>query len=282
MIPWFRGAKVPHIGCTGPTCWRAVVIFRTNSLLSVSLRFCHLPAQRHRPSDADLSQLLSQAERERCARLPGLHASRAIVARALVRTELSAALGVASSTLTFAVGRHGKPEVFDPPQPIAFNLSHSGEWIVLAWHTSGDDAPLGVDVEHRQADGRDVMRLARRYFSHPEQLSLQALEGDARERLFYRLWTLKEAWVKAHGLALAPQLGAVSFALHKGTLGVANATAQATGRFLHGEPGANAWASVCVLAEDDRPLGVDASAGMPLGEWSRMSLREWSGSLSAG
>lgn len=263
-----------------------MVIFRTNSLLSVSLRFCHLPAQRRGAPDADaaqrLSPLLSRAERERCARLPGIHASRAIVARALVRAELAAALCVAPSSLTFVTGRHGKPELIDPPQPLAFNLSHSGHWVVLAWHTGRDALPLGVDVEQRSAGRRDVMRLARRYFSRPEQLSLEALVGDAREALFYRLWTLKEAWVKAHGLALAPQLGAVSFSLHEGTLGVANATRHKTGRFLHGEADGDACVSLCVLAGEVQPVSVDARIGMPLGGWSRLSLRGWSGSLSPG
>lgn len=253
-------------------------------MLSVSLRFCRLAAQRNGAADPDpaqqLSPLLSLAERERCARLPDIHASRAIVARALVRTELAAALGVTPSSLVFVAGRHGKPALLDPPRPLAFNLSHSGEWVVLAWHTGRDALPLGVDVEQRFNGRRDVMRLARRYFSRPEQLSLEALAGAAREALFYRLWTLKEAWVKAHGLALAPQLGAVSFSLEDGALAVANATHHDTGRFLHGEPDGDACASLCVLAGEAQPVSVDARIGMPLGDWSQMSLRGWSGSLS--
>jgi len=260
-----------------------VVIFRTNSLLSVSLRFCRLPAQRNSAADTDpaqqLSPLLSASERARCARLPDIHASRAIVARALVRSELAAALGVTPSRLAFVAGRHGKPALVDPPRSVAFNLSHSGEWVVLAWHTSRDALPLGVDVEHRLSGRRDVMRLARRYFSRPEQLALEALAGTAREALFYRLWTLKEAWVKAHGLALAPQLGAVSFSLQDGALAVANATRHATGRFLHGETDGDAYVSLCLLAGEGQPVSVDARIGMPRGDWSRMSLRGWSGSL---
>lgn len=255
-------------------------------MLSVSLRFCRVPAQRHRPSDANLpsilSELLSPAEQVRCARLPGVHADRAVVARALVRSELAAALGVEPQALTFVAGRHGKPAVLDPPQPIAFNLSHSGEWVVLAWHMSSDAVALGVDVEHRVTGSRDVLRLARRYFSRPEQLALEALAGDARDTLFYRLWTLKEAWVKAHGLALAPQLGSVSFSLANDRLAVANVTAHESGRFLTGKPGKGAWAALCVLAANGQPVSVDARIGVPLGDWSQMSLRGWCGSLNAG
>lgn len=255
-------------------------------MLSVSLRFCRLPAQRHAASHADpvrhLLPLLSPAERKRCARLPDIHAQRAIVARALVRSELAAALGTTPSRLAFVVGRHGKPALLEASQAVTFNLSHSGDWVVLAWHADHNALPLGVDVEQRAAGRRDVMRLARRYFSRPEQLSLEALAGPARELLFYRLWTLKEAWVKAHGLALAPQLGAVSFSLHEGALGVANATDHETGRFLHGDAGSDACASLCVLAGEGQAVSVDARMGMPLGDWSPMSLRGWTGSLPPG
>lgn len=249
-------------------------------MLTVHLRFCCLPAQRDPSLDDALARLLSPPERTRCERLPVGHAGRAMLARALVRTELAAALGVEPSTLVFAGGPNGKPEVLAPPQSIAFNLSHSGDWTVLAWHTAPCAAPLGVDVEHRGPGERDVMRLARRFFSRPEQEALGAVAGAAREDLFYRLWTLKEAWVKAHGLALAPQLGSVAFGVDDGALSVANGSACATGRFLHGQPADGAWASLCLLGDDTRLTVIDAQAGMPLGDWSAMSLRGWFGSLA--
>lgn len=248
-------------------------------MLEVSLRFCRLPAQRHAASYADLAQLLSPSERERCARLTGAHADRALVARALVRSELAVALSVAPSALVFAAGQHGKPRLVCPPQPIAFNLSHSGEWLVLAWHLAPDVGPLGVDIEHRGTGKRDVMRLARRYFSAAEQRSLAALSGDAQATLFYRLWTLKEAWVKAHGLALAPQLGAIAFDFHPEGLRVTHASSGDRGRFLHGEPGADTWSSLCVLGAREQPARVDARLGMPLGSWQNLPLGRWSGSL---
>lgn len=203
-----------------------------------------------------------------------------MIARGLVRTELAAALGVAPATLAFASGAHGKPELLDPPQPVAFNLSHSGEWIVLAWHVTPDAGPLGVDIEHRGGDTRDVMRLARRYFSSAELVALEALEGSARDALFYRLWTLKEAWVKAHGLALAPQLGAVGFSLDDGILRVSNATGFQTGRLLHGEVDVGTWTSLCLLGEESLPLTVEARVGMPLGEWLPLPLQGWQASIA--
>ena len=278
----------------GPGCWRSLVIFRANSLLTVHLRFSRLPTAHDAVPTPHLLRMLSPSERARCARLPGVHARRALLARALVRTELASALNVAPASLVFVIGDHGKPEIFDPPQAIAFNLSHSGDWALLAWLKGSAKARVGVDIEHRAAGERDVLRLARRYFSAAEQRALEKLEGLAQEALFYRLWTLKEAWVKAHGLALAPQLGAVSFSLDAGLLRMTNRTDHASGRLMHGEVDTGVWASLCVLGDGvpgdgvpgERVLGsgvqphaVEAQIGAPLGEWSPMSMRDWSDSI---
>lgn len=274
-----RGANVPHNRIVGPGCWRPLVIFRANTLLTVHLRFSRLPPALDSVSALHLLPMLSAPERERCARLPEAHAGRAVLARALVRTELASALNVAPAGLAFVTGDHGKPAVFDPPQPIAFNLSHSGDWALLAWVTGSARARVGVDIEHRAAGVRDVMRLARRYFSAAEQRALEALQDAAQEALFYRLWTLKEAWVKGHGLALAPQLGAVSFDLDAGCLRVTNGTDHATGRLLNGKIDTGVWASLCVLNDGDQPHAVEAKIGLPLGDWLPMPLRDWSDSI---
>lgn len=252
-------------------------------MLTVHLRFCRLSPERDPCLDSELAALLSPLERERCERLPGDHAVRATLARALLRTELATALDVEPASLAFVAGVHGKPDVLDPPRPIAFNLSHSGDWTLLAWHTAPCATPLGVDIEQRAPGERDVMRLARRYFSHPEQDALAAQAGDAaREALFYRLWTLKEAWVKAHGLALAPQLGAVAFGFDGEALRVTNRTAFASGRLLYGEPATGVRAALCLLGEDSAATALDARIGMPRGGWSPLSLGTWRGTLARG
>jgi 4'-phosphopantetheinyl transferase len=107
----------------------------------------------------------------------------------------------------FAIGRWGKPEIVDPPRPLAFNLSDSGGWRACAV-TAG--TAVGVDLERCEAR-RDVLRLARRFYHPAEAAALQAVGGAARSGAFYDYWTLKEAHVKAAGLALAPALAACAF-----------------------------------------------------------------------
>ena len=100
-----------------------------------------------------------------------------------------------------AEGAHGK--LYFPAIDSRFqcNLSHAGEraMCIAAW---GEDAvPVGCDIEQiRETD----LRVARRWF-HPEEVAhLAALpSGKDRDEAFFRLWTLKESFVKAVGGGLS-------------------------------------------------------------------------------
>lgn len=82
-----------------------------------------------------------------------------------------------------------------------FNLSHSGEWIVLAVAESGR---IGIDIEElrpvRIGDFRSVL--------HPdEQERLRSLPDPSE--LFFSIWTKKEAVIKAEGKGLYNALDTV-------------------------------------------------------------------------
>lgn len=103
----------------------------------------------------------------------------------------------------------GKPRLCAGQAPMDFNLSHSGEWLACAV-TAG--APVGLDIEYARP-GRDLMRLARRFFHPAEVKVLQDLDETPRLELFYSLWTLKEATVKSRAAAVAPLLESLRFDL---------------------------------------------------------------------
>ena len=94
-------------------------------------------------------------------------------------------LGLDETALTFSA--NGKPSASGQP----FNLSHSGEYAVLAV----SDLPVGVDIE--RCSLRHV-RVAESVFTQAE---LQWM-NEAPEERFTLLWTLKEAVSKALGLGL--------------------------------------------------------------------------------
>ncbi|MFD7450275.1 4'-phosphopantetheinyl transferase family protein [Kitasatospora sp. NPDC059827] len=112
-----------------------------------------------------------------------------MVAHAATRILLGARLGRPPERLRFTRGRWGKPAVADAPG-LHFSLSHSGELALLAVARR----PVGVDLELLRS-GRDVERLSRRFFPCQER----ELVARGGRPAFARLWTRKEACVKASG-----------------------------------------------------------------------------------
>ena len=156
------------------------------------------------------SALLSDDERAR-ARGILIEGSRRLhlVACALKREVLSSYLpGTAPADLRFVRGVAGRP-VLAPPHDasgIDFNLAHTRGLVALAL-TRGPH--LGVDVE--RCEKIVPLAVARRFFSTIEADALDALPVDARPRRFLRLWTLKEAYLKAIGTGISGGLGSATF-----------------------------------------------------------------------
>ncbi len=103
-------------------------------------------------------------------------------------------------------GPHGRPSLATDEPFIGFNLAHSDDRIVLV---TGPLHRLGIDLEYGLKQ-REVERLARRWFNPSELAELMQLEPAARLQWFYRVWTLKEAWSKARGEALAPSMRCIT------------------------------------------------------------------------
>ena len=124
---------------------------------------------------------------------------RSLLGEAMCRAILAKVLDQVPSTIELVKSEKGKPYLKDHNN-IHFNLSHSGNWVVMVLH----DKPVGVDVENvREVD----YRIAQRFFSKEEYAELDLLEGLAKRRLFFRLWTLKESYLKFLGKGLTKSLG---------------------------------------------------------------------------
>ena len=149
-----------------------------------------------------LKSLLSADEVRRAERLLDPQKAQAfIVGRGRLRQILGAYRQCEPAALDFAYGANGKPAL---DASLHFNLSHSGDWAVLAV-TSG--VAIGVDLE--QIDpALDYERLAARFFSVAEKAHLHAASPARRRRSFYRLWVRKEALLKGQGRGFAAAEGA--------------------------------------------------------------------------
>ncbi len=143
-----------------------------------------------------LEGLLDEQELQRARRLRIPEKARTfVVGRARLRQILAAYLGLAPETLRFDTGAFGKPALAGLADAPTFNLAHSGQWGLCAV-TRGVE--VGVDIEqvNRQLD---YEKLAAQFFSAREQSWLQDASDLRRRRLFFRLWTRKEAWLKGKG-----------------------------------------------------------------------------------
>jgi len=133
----------------------------------------------------------------------------ALSSDAFLRQLLSLYVGLAPQELAFEYGEYGKPFLVSSPRNLQFNLSHTGEWFACA---VAQGMQLGLDLERCEHE-REPMQLARRFYSPQEQAALAALDRDSQRLMFYDLWTLKEAWVKAAGGALGRELESTGFRL---------------------------------------------------------------------
>ncbi len=162
----------------------------------------------------ELLGCLTVDEHERADRLllPRIRES-FIAARGQLRQILAAYLSRAPSEIDFFYGPHGKPELLNPKEtPLRFNLSHSGEFGLLAIN---DSYPIGVDIE-RLHPGRPYLKLSERFFSLRERTELRNLPEKDREWAFYACWTRKEAYLKAIGTGLITPLHSFDISLTPG------------------------------------------------------------------
>ena len=90
-------------------------------------------------------------------------------------------------------GEYGKPFLKHYPD-VCFSLSHSGELTACALA----DRPCGIDIERIAGENE---RIARRFFS-PEEQAYLASHGDGAND-FYKIWTMKEAALKASGRGIS-------------------------------------------------------------------------------
>jgi len=105
--------------------------------------------------------------------------------------------GIPAAQQVFDQTGAGKPYLPHHPQ-FHFSLSHSGRWVVCA--VSHD--PVGVDVEQP----RCTWEIARRFFHRDELAGLEQLPVEQQMEQLNRLWTAKEAFVKAMGRGLTVPL----------------------------------------------------------------------------
>jgi len=143
-----------------------------------------------------------------CAHPPG-------AGREPLRRLLARYLGKDVEAVRLREETHGRP-VLEPSSDaeLRFNWTHSGDRALVAVARA---VQPGIDLEHRARRRRDVLALARRFFAETETAAIERCDEAGRALCFLRLWTCKEALLKAHGRGLAFGTERVVVSLDRGS-----------------------------------------------------------------
>jgi len=126
---------------------------------------------------------------------------RHLAGRALVRAVLARRFDCSPRDLSITEGPHEKPRLDGAPanEPaLAFNIAHTESVVVAAFSRTH---PVGIDVESKNREA-DMDGLIQRVFTEPERQRWRALPAARQSELFVRIWTCKEAFLKATGYGL--------------------------------------------------------------------------------
>ena len=127
-----------------------------------------------------------------------------LTAHAGARLMLGAAIGLSPSRVRIHRGAYGKPLL--DGGILHFSLAHVRGAVAVALARR----PIGIDIE-RKVVLPDIDAIAAIAFARESCKALDAVEGDARTEIFYRFWTLGEAFIKATGLGVFQGLDSFAF-----------------------------------------------------------------------
>lgn len=154
----------------------------------VRVFLCHVDEVKEKSMERGLS-LLPKQEAERILQLKNEKQRCLSLAGKLLLQKVLQERGY--SLADCIVQKNGKPEL-KGTEDFHFNLSHSGEYVLLA--TSS--LPIGADIERiRERLPKGLVRI----LSKEEEEILESLPKQEQPALFFRFWTRKESFVKAIG-----------------------------------------------------------------------------------
>ena len=122
--------------------------------------------------------------------------------------------GLREKDMKYGTASGGKPIFLNHPE-IRFNISHAGHYAVAAF---SDEYEPGIDIEDcRRISNRIIFSI---FGEEERRLIMEAPDEEKRMRMFGRIWTVREAFVKATGLGLATPRDAYSTVMKEGRLAI--------------------------------------------------------------
>lgn len=153
----------------------------------------------------DPVHLISAQQRSEAEKIKNAERKRHfIIIRACLNLFLSRFTGTEPAKHVFLKNESGKPFLKSPENKLHFNLSHAGDDFLIAVSVQ----PVGIDLEKKDRKIPELDDILKRYYSREEQ---QAVKNSAYpEEMFLRIWTVKEAIVKAIGTGIYENMQALN------------------------------------------------------------------------
>lgn len=130
-----------------------------------------------------------------------------IIGEILIRYLFIKKLNLKNNDINIIKNKYGKPSISNK-QNIKYNISHSYNWIICAI----DKNAIGIDIEMI----RDINFLvAKRFFGKLENAYISSSKISIRNESFFRIWTIKESYIKAIGKGLYMRLNSFDIDLDK-------------------------------------------------------------------
>nr|WP_157264645.1 4'-phosphopantetheinyl transferase superfamily protein [Bacillus cereus] len=129
---------------------------------------------------------------------------RSLLAELLIRFLIQNDLNIKNEQINIKIDQYGKPYL-NSALDFHFNISHSGDWIVCVI----DKTCVGIDVQ--EILPIEFIDIVQNFFTKTDYTFIT--HGDVHNQLkrFYRIWALKESYIKADGRGLALPLESFTF-----------------------------------------------------------------------
>ena len=122
----------------------------------------------------------------------------------LLRLLLGRYLNLEAENIHFELKGNGKPRLanYFGTGELFFSTAHSKGLALFAF---SQDSVIGIDIEYIR-DINHMEPIAERFFSPGERTAFQGLTNGKKRETFFRIWTRKEALLKATGEGISDRL----------------------------------------------------------------------------
>ena len=149
----------------------------------------------------NLLNLVASEKRRRIERLSNRRdAVNMLIGDIIARKAICRRTGLTNKSLVFRLNQYGKP-FLENGTDIYFNISHSGNFAVCALNSE----TVGIDIEIIK---KANLKVAKRFFCPDEHEFIT--KANKINEAFYKIWTMKESFVKWEGKGLSTPLDSFS------------------------------------------------------------------------